>query len=84
MLAQLPSVPVARDGMGISKLLTPNRADQAGFKFLIYSIYIQKLQVTWIFGGNSLHIRFSSFRHIRNIFATYSVHIHNVIVVNVY
>ena len=25
----------------------------AGFKFLVYSIYIQKLQVSWIFGGNS-------------------------------
>ena len=30
--------------------LTPSKA---GFKFLVYSIYIQKLQVTGIFGGNS-------------------------------
>ena len=55
----------------------------AGFKFLIYSIYIQKLQVSWIFGGNSvfkflvysIYIQYIFNFQVTRILATYSLQI---------
>ena len=55
----------------------------AGFKFLVYSIYIQKLQVSWIFGGNSvfkflvysIYIQYIFNFQVSGIFNIYSIYV---------